>query len=89
MTVLEQICEAFPDDTFIKADGYDEAIIGLDASETPYRLVYDRDKAILVTKAQMGEDCDEEDAWEYFEFNVEGSKGAGYPLWVTTFQPTK
>ena len=44
MTILEQILEFFPEEEIMKADGHDDAIIGID--EKTMRLVYSRTKVI-------------------------------------------
>jgi hypothetical protein len=49
---------------YLKADGFDAAIIGIDmASE---RLVYDKQKMVEILSKQMSE----EDAIEFLEFNT-------------------
>ena len=44
MTKLDAILEAHPDDSFLKADGFDEAVLGFD--EQSGRLVYSTTKII-------------------------------------------
>ncbi len=90
MTVLKQIIEEYPDCEFVKADGYDEAIVGVDSDSL--RLIYDRNKAIEILVKQFRKHVEGEDegdlytdALEYFEFNVEGAKGEGYPIWADLF----
>lgn len=74
--MIEQILELYYDITFLKADGFDEAIIGVDESQ--YRLIYSVTKCIEILKREM----DEQEAWEYFEFNVSGSYvGDKTPIW--------
>jgi len=53
----------------IRPDGYDKAVIGIDMSQEPYRLVYDKDKMVAVL---LDEDDELEhiDAIEYLEYNV-------------------
>lgn len=80
MSMLESIMERFPDDQFLKADGFDEAIIGVEG--TSMRLVYSVKKCIdiLVTE---DDETTLEDAYEHFEFNVRGSYvGEQTPIWV-------
>lgn len=59
---------------------YDMAIIGYDANKD--RLIYDEDKVIdtLITKEEMSI----EDAIEYYEFNINGSQGANYPIYIVS-----
>lgn len=65
MNLLEQIIENFPDEEFIKIDGYDDAVIGVEATEL--RLVYDTTKMIeCLVKNGMTHD----EAIEWFEYNT-------------------
>lgn len=59
---------------------YDNAIVGYDANRD--RLIYDEDKIIdtLITKEEMSI----EDAIEYYEFNINGSQGANYPIYIVS-----
>ena len=73
---LESILENYPDETFLKADGFDEAIIGVD--ENSMRLIYSVSKCIEILR----EDMSEEDALEHFYYNVSGSYvGDKTPIW--------
>lgn len=77
--MLEEILEYYPDETFLKADGFDDAVIGVEIAE-PMRLVYSVKKVIeiLITEDEMSM----EDALEYFEFNIRGSYvGEQTPIW--------
>jgi hypothetical protein len=77
--MLEEILEYYPDETFLKADGLDSAVIGVQVGE-PMRLIYSVTKIIehLVTEDEM----DLEDALEHFEFNIRGSYvGEQTPIW--------
>jgi len=69
MNILEIILENNPDDTFLKADGFDEAVIGID--EMSGRLIYSTTKCleILVKDSEMTM----EEAIEYFDYNVLGA----------------
>jgi len=74
--MLDKILEWFPEEEFLKADGFDDAIIGVD--ETTYRLIYSVSKCISILEADM----DTEEAVEYFEYNVKGSYlGEKTPIW--------
>ena len=74
--MLEQILEYFEEDEFLKADGFDEAVIGVD--EPSMRLIYSVSKCIEI----LCRDMNEEDAIEYFEYNVSGSYvGEKTPIW--------
>jgi hypothetical protein len=63
---LEEIIEMFPDEEFLKADGFDNAIIGVEPNTM--RLVYNRDK--MVETLIQDEKMDEVDAIEYLEYNT-------------------
>lgn len=80
-SVLVKILEGYPDSTFLKADGFDEAIIGVDHGEI--RLVYSINKVIDILSNTMNS----EEAWEYFEFNIKDSyMGEKTPLWIMTLE---
>jgi chaperone required for assembly of F1-ATPase len=67
--MLERVLEAYPEDTFLVADGFNDAIIGVD--ESTMRLIYSVEKCIdiLVENDEMLL----EQAIEYFDFNVRGA----------------
>lgn len=74
--MLDKILEWFPEDEILKADGFDDAIIGIDDSSM--RLIYSVSKCLEI----LSQDMDEEDAIEYFEFNVAGAYvGEKTPIW--------
>jgi hypothetical protein len=76
-TTLNEILESYPDDSFLTADGFDDAVIGLD--EQSMRLVYSVSKCIAILKK---EGMSEEDALEHFSFNVSGAYvGDQTPIW--------
>ena len=66
MSIKESILFSFPDETFLFADGFDDAVIGID---TKMNICYDREKCIEV----LQKDMPREEAEEYFTFNVEGA----------------
>jgi hypothetical protein len=75
--VLSQILDAYPDDNFLIADGFDNAVIGLD--EQSGRLVYSISKCI---ECLVKDGMTEEDALEHFSFNVSGAYvGDQTPIW--------
>lgn len=64
---------------------YDAAIIGLVAKPGgDYPVVcYDINKIIEILKSDDG--MSEEDAWEFYYFNIEGAyMGNGTPMFITT-----
>jgi len=74
--MLQDIIDNFPDEEFLKADGFDEAIIGVDQYEL--RLIYSYSKCIKI----LMKDMSEEEAMEYFDYNVSGSYvGEKTPIW--------
>ena len=75
-TNLDIIIEKYPDEMFLKADGFDDAIIGVD--ETSMRLIYSVSKCIEI----LMEDMPQEDALDHFGYNVSGSYvGEKTPIW--------
>ena len=74
--MIQKIIEKFEEAEFLKADGFDDAIIGVD--EDSGRLIYSVSKCLTI----LQEDMNEEDATEYFYFNVSGSYvGEKTPIW--------
>ena len=77
MTLLERIIEVYPDEQFLKADGLDDAIIGVD--EKSMVLIYSVSKCIGILAENIGS---VEEAIEYFSFNVSGAyMGEKTPIW--------
>lgn len=70
MNILEMIVSHYGDDVYdsLKADGFDDAVIGID--DDSMRLIYSEKKAIEILAEQM----DWEDAEEFFDYNVKGTK---------------
>ena len=52
MNILEQIIENFYDEEFLKADGFDDAVIGLEENEM--RLIYSVSKCIKILNIGIG-----------------------------------
>lgn len=74
--MIDKILNWFPGDEFLKAEGFDEAIIGID--EDTMKLIYSVSKCIEILKKDM----EEEEAVEYFNFNVKGAyMGDKTPIW--------
>ena len=77
--MLERIFDLYPDEEFLIADGFDEAIIGVDAERM--RIVYDAYKCIEILSREMSQD----QAAEYFEYNVlQSYVGEKTPIFVYT-----
>jgi hypothetical protein len=74
--MIDKITEIYSDEDFLKADGFDSAIIGVD--ETEMRLIYSVSKCIDILSEQMSL----EDAIEYFNFNLRTTYvGEKTPIW--------
>jgi len=74
--MIDKILNWFPEEELLKADGFDDAIIGID--EETMKLIYSVSKCIEI----LMRDMDEEEAVEYFDFNVKGAyMGEKTPIW--------
>jgi len=65
--MLDEIVEYYSEEDILKADGLDEAIIGID--EKSMRLIYSYNKVIEILKRDMTE----EEAIEYYYYNIESA----------------
>jgi hypothetical protein len=62
----------------LKADGFDEAIIGVATDFTEPRLIYSVSKCLEILQRDMSQ----EDAMEHFTYNVSGAYvGEQTPIW--------
>lgn len=76
----EEILDNFPDEEFLFADGFDEAILGLCYASR--RVVYSAEKCLEVLQ-NSPHDMQESDALEYFGFNVAGAYvGEKTPIFI-------
>ncbi len=74
--MLDIILENYPDEEFLTADGFNDAIIGVDTKSMV--LIYSVTKCLEILMCDMNE----EDAMEYFEYNVSGAyMGEKTPIW--------
>jgi hypothetical protein len=83
MTKLDILVDNYPDFEFLKADGFDDAVMGIFYNRWSGEmvLVYSRCKCIEILMKRDG--MSEDEALEYFDFNVEGAyMGAKTPIWV-------
>lgn len=95
MNKREQIIELYPDEEIIFADGFDDAIIGVNTLNM--RVAYSVSKSIEIVKNQFNdvelepkeieeglslEDKKDQMAWERFDFNVRGSVFEGCLIWI-------
>lgn len=79
--MLDKILEWFPEDEILKANGFDDAIIGIE--ESTQRLIYSCSKCIDILIAGG---MTEEEATEYFNFNVSGAYvGEKTPIWCIDY----
>ena len=75
--MLEEIVEYYQDEDILKADGFDDAVIGIYTQTM--RLIYSVTRCVEIL-VLGGMDVDE--AIEYFDFNVKGSYvGEKTPIW--------
>lgn len=66
--MIDKIVEAYDEETFLKADGFDEAVIGVD--DKSMRLIYSVSKCYEIL---MKDGMDYDSAVEYFEFNTKSA----------------
>lgn len=75
--MLQAIIDSHPDEDILIADGFDDAVIGIEIPSM--RLIYSVQKCIEIL---MEDDMDELDAVEHFYFNVSGAYvGEQTPIW--------
>ena len=75
---LELLIELYPEDEFLIADGFDDAVIGVDYAST--RLIYSCKKCLKILIEDEG--MEPEDAIEHFQYNVAGAYvGEKTPIW--------
>ena len=74
--MIEKILDRYQDKNFLKAVGFDEAIIGIE--ENDGRLIYSVSKCLNILHKDMGE----LEAMEYFMYNISGAYvGEMTPIW--------
>jgi len=77
-TMIEKLVDWYPEQDLLIADGFNDAIIGID--ESSLRVIYSVKKCIEILC--LDEDMDVDDAIEHFEYNVRGSYvGERTPIW--------
>jgi len=75
--MLEQIIEQYYEEEFLIADGFDDAILGVE--ENSMRIIYSVSKCLEILQK---EDMSYEDAIEHFTYNVSGAYvGDKTPIW--------
>ena len=80
-TKLDDIVEQWADVDILKADGFDDCVLGYDYNwDGVIRLIYSVDK--IIKKLVRRDKMDIDEAIEYFEFNMRGSYlGEKTPIW--------
>lgn len=74
--MLQDIIENYYEEEFLIANGFDDAVIGVD--ENSMRLIYSVSKCLEILSEHMSE----LDAMEYFTYNVSGAwMGDKTPIW--------
>lgn len=77
--MLQDIIDNFPDEQFLKADGFDDCVIGVEMIVDKPRLVYSVAKVI---DSLVNEGMSHEDAIEHYEYNIQGAyMGEQTPVW--------
>lgn len=78
--------ENYPEEELLLADNFDEAFVGVSTQFNKTVTVYDRQKCIEILMREMSED----EAYEYFEFNVIGAYvGESTPAFIEFFKKTE
>jgi len=74
--MIEKIIEQYYDEEILTADGFGDAVIGIE--ENDMRLIYSVSKCLKILELEMSDI----DALEYFTFNVSGAYvGENTPIW--------
>jgi len=80
--MLQEIMDAYPDLTFLKADGFDDCVIGVDMVSSSPRLIYSVTK--VINKLVDSDGMTYEEAIEHYEYNIAGSHvGEQTPIWCS------
>jgi hypothetical protein len=81
MNKLQRILEEYQDEEILTADGFDEAVIGIDYASK--RLIYSISACLEILSTDMSAS----DAHEYFFYNVAGAYvGEKTPIWCEDFE---
>jgi len=74
--MIEKILERYSDEKFLIADGFDDAVIGVD--QVSMKLIYSVTTCVEI----LMKDMSEKEAEEYFDYNVSGAyMGEKTPIW--------
>tara|TARA_R110000823_G_scaffold98076_2_gene212664 strand:+ start:857 stop:1114 length:258 start_codon:yes stop_codon:yes gene_type:complete len=77
-SILEKIIETYPDETFLYPTGFEDCVVGVERDRGT--LVMDANK--IIDKLMYEDDMDVLDAQEHFDYNIAGSKGEGFPIYI-------
>lgn len=81
--MLNELIEAYPDEKFLIATGFDDAILGIDGKTL--RIIYSVERCIKILMEQ--ENWNYEEAEEFFEYNtVSAYVGEKTPIWCYNFK---
>lgn len=67
MRTLSELYDMYPDENFLKMDGFDDAVLGVE--DRTMRLVYSKSKIMR----QLIKSMDYETAMEHFDYNIAGA----------------
>lgn len=74
--MLEEILKYYPEEEILKADGFDDAVIGVDWDSM--RLIYSVKKCVEILEEHMNT----EEAIEFFDYNLRQAwVGEKTPIW--------
>ncbi len=79
---LDDILEMFNEEDIIKADGFDDCIVGVESTGDTI-LVYSTQ--LILEKLVKDSEMTWEEAIEFFDYNIQGSKGEGYPIYILDY----
>jgi hypothetical protein len=78
MDILSKILKDFPDDGYLKVDGFDKALIGISSNGA---LVYSIDKIIEILMTRNN--WSNEDAYSYFQYSIQATYvGEKKPIFI-------
>lgn len=78
MDLLNKILEHYPEDGYVKVDGFDAAIIGISSKG---KLVYSIEKMIEILVSRNN--CTHKDAADYFFYSIEDIHyGENAPIFI-------
>jgi len=79
--MIEELLNYYPEENLLKADGFDDAILGVSEQiNEPIKLIYSVSKCLDILVKRDG--MTRTEALEYFSFNVSGAYvGEQTPIW--------